>query len=430
MVITESIREGINIQSPDQHNIWLISGFSPRVWGGGGEEAVNVVARHFADSGFKVSSLHGVIYDRPPREEPLPDNLSLRQIPQSNLLDFKGFSMERSFIFRRLLQIEKPAFVVINMPSRIGLSAALALRDSTVPTTFWWHGTPIAYDTEYDYQYPSSKIRSLARKFIFNPLKRAAIRKIVEAANFNHAACSEFTATVLQNKGLLAPETAKVLNPATLVGLDNVPWVGSHLDGVRDDDLVVFIPSRVAPDKQFYNVRELISGFQTTSCTRRINFVSAGPPPSPEYLTYAFPQVETETIKTTYLGVLDRKGMERVYASADCVFMPSRVEPFGLSTIEGMRFGLPILGFNSGGTAEILREFPDYPHYLIGEGREQIRLDPVKAFLEVAPGQRFLGLNYRREVLERFDPKKLARQLLNFVTLNDRGVYKQVPSEI
>lgn len=427
MAIAEAVGNNTGVLFHDQPKIWFISDFSPQVWGGGGEEAVNVVARHSADLGFKVLSLHGVIYDRPLREEPLPDNLFLRQIPQSNLLDFKGFSLERSLIFRRLLQLEKPDFVVINLPSRIGLAAALALRDSTIPTTFWWHSTHIASDAEYDYQYPSSKIRSFAKRFIFNPLKKAAVRKIVEAYNLNHATCSEFTAKDLQNKGLLAPETTKVLNPATSVGLENV-YLGDkvHLDGTRDDDLVVFIPARVAPDKQFYNVRELLSGLQVIADgSRRINFVSAGPAPSPEYLRYAFPSVDTTAVKTTHLGVLDKGGMERVYSRADCIFMPNRAEPFGLATVEAMRFGLPVLGFNSGGTAEILGEFPCYPHYLISERRGQIRLDSVRTFLEDVPDKRLLALSQRGAVLERFEPKKLASQFLDFVTLNDRDVNRQ-----
>lgn len=416
MAIAEIVGDKTRVQSHDQANIWLISGFSPQVWGGGGEEAVNVSARYFADQGIKVSALHGVIYDRPRREESLPDNLSLRQIPQSNLLDFKGFSLERSLIFRRLLQSEKPDFVIINMPSRIGLAAALALRDSTIPTTFWWHGTHVASSSEYDYQYPSSKVRNLARRFIFNPLKRAVIRRIVEASNFSHAACSKFTANTLENKNILASEAVKVLNPPTSVGLDKVKLEGS-LEGIRDDDLVVFIPSRVAPDKQFYNVRELIHGLQgILARDHRINFVSAGPAPSPQYLNFAFPQVDTESLKTTYLGVLDRRGMERIYSRSDCIFMPNRVEPFGLATVEGMRFGLPVLGFNSGGTHEILKEFPDYPQYLISEGRGQINIDSVRVFLKSTPNQRLVALNQRSLVMERFDPRRLSDQVFEFVT--------------
>lgn len=87
-----------------------------------------------------------------------------------------------------------------------------------------------------------------------------------------------------------------------------------------------------------------------------------------------------------------------------------------MATVEAIRFGLPVLGFDSGGTREILAEFPDYPCYLIPEGRGQIRLDPVKSFLEDAPHKRPIGLNQRSLVMRRFDPKRLANQMLNFVT--------------
>lgn len=402
----------------EKTNFWLISGYGPQVWGGGLEEAVNVVAREFAKKDTRVSCLHGVVYGRPQRDEVLEDNLSLHEIPQSRFANFRGFSFERYSIFRRLIEAGRPDFVVVNIPGRIGLAAALALQGSDIPTTFWWHGTHIASDEEYDYQYPSRQIRRFFRKFISNPLKAAALRRLTDASNFSHAACSEFTAKVLQDKGILNHGLAKVLNPPTSVGLDTSSLGDEvYLDGVRADDLVIFIPARVAPDKQFYNVRELMFDLQKVWIgLPRINFVSAGPSPSSEYLAYAFPKIDTEAVKTTYLGVLDRKGMERVYSRADCVFMPNRAESFGLATVEAMRFSLPVLGFRSGGTQEILREFPDYPQYLIDEPRGRINTDPVRSFLGNVHCQRTIALNQRRQVLKRFDPKILADQIFNFVT--------------
>lgn len=398
----------------DRPKVWFVSGFSPHIWGGGVEEAVNVVSNRFAAEGADVSIFHGVSYNRPQkRAEVLPDNLSLTEISQ-------GRSFSRYLRFRALIEANRPDMAIVNMPGRIGISAALALKEFSVPTIFWWHGNHILSPAESDYQHSTGIVRRLVRKIVFNPLKIAGIRISTQNPNFNHVACSGFTIDTLENKGILPAGMTKVLNPPSETGLC-YPDLGNkpHLDEIREDDVVIFIPARVAPDKQFYNVRELLAKLKPSlKDGQRVNFVSAGPTTSPGYLAYAFPIVDTTNLKTTYLGVLDRRGMEKVYSRAQCVFMPNRAEMFGLSTVEAMRFGVPVLGFKTGGTAEILREFPDYPQYLIPEGRGQIRIDPVKDFLEGAQDKKSAGLHQRDRVLERFDPQRLSGQVYNFVIQN------------
>lgn len=49
-----------------------------------------------------------------------------------------------------------------------------------------------------------------------------------------------------------------------------------------------------------------------------------------------------------------RPEVEDFYSAVDIMIMPSVNESFGRVTLEGMTFGLPIIGSNSGGTAELL----------------------------------------------------------------------------
>lgn len=54
----------------------------------------------------------------------------------------------------------------------------------------------------------------------------------------------------------------------------------------------------------------------------------------------------------------DRPRLARIYASADLYLAPFPNETFGLATVEAMASGLPVVGVNSGGTADLLGGAP------------------------------------------------------------------------
>ncbi|HEY9785136.1 MAG TPA: glycosyltransferase family 4 protein, partial [Candidatus Obscuribacterales bacterium] len=55
-----------------------------------------------------------------------------------------------------------------------------------------------------------------------------------------------------------------------------------------------------------------------------------------------------------YLGF--RKDMEQVYAQADAIVLPSRIEPFGMAPIQGMLHGLVPIVSSVSGVAELLKD--------------------------------------------------------------------------
>jgi glycosyltransferase involved in cell wall biosynthesis len=54
------------------------------------------------------------------------------------------------------------------------------------------------------------------------------------------------------------------------------------------------------------------------------------------------------------LGPVSEPDLEQAYADADVFVMPSLYEGFGMPYIEAMRYGIPVIGTNSGGTPEIV----------------------------------------------------------------------------
>ncbi|MEW5875934.1 MAG: glycosyltransferase family 4 protein [Candidatus Zixiibacteriota bacterium] len=51
-----------------------------------------------------------------------------------------------------------------------------------------------------------------------------------------------------------------------------------------------------------------------------------------------------------------REEVETLYPAFDIFVVPSRTEAFGLTTVEAMACGCPVVGFNAGGTAEIVED--------------------------------------------------------------------------
>jgi glycosyltransferase involved in cell wall biosynthesis len=64
----------------------------------------------------------------------------------------------------------------------------------------------------------------------------------------------------------------------------------------------------------------------------------------------------------TWLGVLPRDELAKVYASADVFSFPSKNETFGLVMLEAMACGTPVAAYPVDGPLEVLRQSPHYPH--------------------------------------------------------------------
>ena len=64
----------------------------------------------------------------------------------------------------------------------------------------------------------------------------------------------------------------------------------------------------------------------------------------------------------TWLGVLPRDELAKVYASADVFSFPSKNETFGLVMLEAMACGTPVAAYPVDGPLEVLRQSTHHPH--------------------------------------------------------------------
>jgi len=71
-----------------------------------------------------------------------------------------------------------------------------------------------------------------------------------------------------------------------------------------------------------------------------------------------------------FLGHLDQETLRKLYSVSDVNVVPSREEPFGLVALEAIACGTPVVGTNSGGMVEFIKE--DYGTLVDKENVEQL----------------------------------------------------------
>ncbi len=118
----------------------------------------------------------------------------------------------------------------------------------------------------------------------------------------------------------------------------------------------------------------------------------------------------------------------RYYAASDVYLLPSLYEPFGLSILEAMATGLPVLVSRDSGAAELIHDGVD--GLLIQEPRDVKELSAkLGALLKDADLRMRLGRQARRTAL-RYSWDRVAREteeVYKTVLLQKRGSVEEQP---
>jgi glycosyltransferase involved in cell wall biosynthesis len=104
-----------------------------------------------------------------------------------------------------------------------------------------------------------------------------------------------------------------------------------------------------------------------------------------------------------------------IYRSLDIVVHAStQPEPFGMSIIEAMSCGKPVIVSQAGGAAEIINSGYDAIGFQPGNLEELIHA--IKYLIENPSQRESLGQNARKTVLNKFDTSRLSEQILAIYT--------------
>lgn len=137
----------------------------------------------------------------------------------------------------------------------------------------------------------------------------------------------------------------------------DLPYLDTVYNGVDTDlfsfnehaeDYLLFV-GRIVPEK---GVREAIKVALKTN--KRLIIIGQLPPTSYAYFdTYIKPKLSD---KILYIGAIDKEQLSKYYQKAQALLMPIQwEEPFGLTMAEAMSCGTPVIAFNRGAAAEVVK---------------------------------------------------------------------------
>jgi 1,2-diacylglycerol 3-alpha-glucosyltransferase len=156
-------------------------------------------------------------------------------------------------------------------------------------------------------------------------------------------------------------DTYGPISPITVIpnGVDLTPYRVKNLPidrstfGFSDNDVISIYVGRLSPEK---NLSLLIRAFHGAAMTYdNVRLVLVGEGPDRENLET---QVKHMNIagKVLFTGLIDYPDIPAYLAACDIFITPSTAETFGLSTVEAMAAGLPVLGIDAIGTRDIVED--------------------------------------------------------------------------
>jgi len=278
------------------------------------------------------------------------------------------------------------------------LGALFLARISTAPLVIRLHGS--------DYTF---------RKYTGQPLgfgSRCSHR--LERSTWRHAqaltAPSRFQAAeVLKEMNWPAERVQVVPNPIAAEILTEAERDQAHPEVVRSVPIVLYV-GRLGPVKGTRPLLEAIRLVQAQ--VPDVRFVLAGPWQMAEKPAY-WGLEETATLQDapiTWLGHVSGQKLMDLYRRANVFVMPSFYESFGISCLEAMAFGLPVVASSAGGLPEIVED--PQTGLLVPPGRSDQLAEAIVRLLRNAPLRQRLGEAGQARVRSCFTAAKLVRRML------------------
>ncbi len=123
--------------------------------------------------------------------------------------------------------------------------------------------------------------------------------------------------------------------------------------GFAQDDVICIYVGRLSPEK---NLSLLLRAFYGVAMTYdHVRLLLVGEGPERENLETLIKHMGIST-KVFFTGLVDYKQIPAYLTSSDIFVTPSSAETFGLSTVEAMAAGLPVLGIDAPGTQDIIED--------------------------------------------------------------------------
>jgi glycosyltransferase involved in cell wall biosynthesis len=381
--------------------------FPPRVLGGY-EILAGQVAEVLERAGHAVTVLASP--DAPERTRPLaladvrPELRLFTPFPRrvhgrARLARWRAGVHNRRVTLRVIDQVRPDAALVFSQ-QRLGLGAALALRERGVPTLFTLNDEHLLGFLPAPFGWAPRRLLAWAFDRFVRPGDTLPAIDLAAAT-----AISRVTRDRLVDGGAPVQRAAILFQGIPVERFPCKPEPGALGSPLR-----VLYAGQLHPDK---GVHTLIEAVGRVQAALPVELEVAGDGPA-GYVERLKDQARGCPAAVRFLGQLPHGDLPALYRAAHVFVFPSEwAEPFGLTHLEAMASGTPVISTTEGGHGEFLRHrdnclaYPGGDAARLAESLEALARDPEMA--------RHLALRARREVEERFTIQAYAAGLVDLL---------------
>jgi len=284
-----------------------------------------------------------------------------------------------------------PNLVHIATPDMLGFSAQNWASESQVPVVCSYH-THFAYYLHYYHLQALVPSSWRILQFFYNSCKHTYVP-------------TQGVAEELASHGITSSEL-RVWGR----GLDYSAFNPSHrcerwrnaVLGVSRTTPVLLLVCRLVWEKALDVFAETVQQLQRRGVLFKPAVVGDGP--ALQGLSHLIPEA-------SYLGSLSGADLARAYASSDVFLFPSRTETFGITTLEAMGSGLPVIVSNSSASIGMVQS--GNTGYIVHEQTASAYASTAKKLLEDRSLRQRMGDRARQYAIEHYQWGKALRELLD-----------------
>lgn len=172
-------------------------------------------------------------------------------------------------------------------------------------------------------------------------------RKGMEASDCIIAVSELTKQKIVQHYGI-SPDKIQVVHNA----IDKIPGANQIDNRITKSDKIILFLGRMTIQKGAEYLLEAAA--KVLSQKKRVKFVFIGQGDMLEYLIKRSIELGIEK-KVIFTGFMDHSDVDRAYRMADLYVMPSVSEPFGITALEAINNGTPVMVSKQSGVSEVIK---------------------------------------------------------------------------
>ncbi len=346
-----------------------------------------LVAHGFiSELGRRGHELH-IAAQRVDLREPLPPSVHIHRLPVSRApapLDRLGFMRRMRGLYDRLSS-EAPFDLAHQLnPVDVGLSLALAGRGLPVvlgPYVPEWPGQPK----------PGGRLLRPAAMYLNRALRAAQQRRATTVLLSTPAAGARIA---VEGQGLLVREVSP--------GIDASRWLPGEEDGIGQD--ILFLANLEVRK----GIRVVLDAFsRVASEMPEARLLVAGQGSELEHVRARI-RASPDLARVVLLGHVERGQVAETMRASDIYCLPSYAEPFGMTALEAMACGKPVVATRAGGLEHLV---PDEGGRKVPPGDADALAGALVELLRDPGLRRAMGEHNRHVVQDRYSWSRVVDRL-------------------